>query len=61
MSFDEMQERIKTVIQSLDKLSCSGAMTVKGLAAMQEFAGCSVILQQIAELKGFTADEEAGK
>lgn len=53
MTFEEMQERIKTVLQSFDKLSCSGAMTVKGLAAIQELAGCTVILQQISELKGF--------
>lgn len=61
MTFAEMQERIRTVLQSLDKLSSNGAMVIKGLAAMQEFAGCSVILQQIAELKSFDTTERADK
>ena len=56
MTFVEMQECIKKVLQSLDRLSCNGSMTVKGLAATQEFAGCSV--QQIAELKSLDAEEK---
>lgn len=60
MTFVEMQECIKKVLQSLDRLSCNGSMTVKGLAATQELAGCSVILQQIAELESLDGEEKTG-
>lgn len=51
MTLTEMKSRLQTVVKTLDKLSRSGAMELRGLGAIQEMAGCSAILAEIAELE----------
>ena len=61
MTFEEMKQRLQTVLMTLDKLSRSGAMEIHGLQAIQEMAGCSAILTELSELNGLKAtDESAG-
>lgn len=61
MTFAEMKTRLQTVLRTMDKLSCSGAMELKGLTAIQEMAGCSAILGEIANLESLDEEEKKTK
>jgi hypothetical protein len=58
MTLNEVKSRLKTVLQSMDKMSCAGALELKGLGTVQEFAGCTAILSEISELSSIEPEEE---
>lgn len=58
MTLNEVKSRLKTVLQSMDKMSRASVLELKGLGAVQEFAGCTAILNELSELAAIEPEEE---
>lgn len=58
MTLNEVKSRLKTVLQSMDKMSRTGGLELKGLGTVQEFAGCTAILSELSELAAIEPEEE---
>lgn len=58
MTFTELKARIQVVLQTIDKLSATGVLDVKGISSIQSMAGCVAILEEITSLDELEANAE---